>query len=68
LGWDAKRMFVVYAMETLIVGIINVLKMMVVTLFVNKNIYGIRQITQISCKVDGFLFSFLLFSTDFLFL
>jgi Family of unknown function (DUF6498) len=36
LGWDAKRMFVVYAMETVIVGIINVLKMMVVTLFVNK--------------------------------
>jgi hypothetical protein len=36
LGWDAKRIFVVYAMETVIVGIINVLKMMFVTLFVNK--------------------------------
>jgi Family of unknown function (DUF6498) len=36
LGWDAKRIFVVYAMETVIVGIINVLKMSFITLFVKK--------------------------------
>ncbi len=36
LGWDAKRIFVVYAMETVIVGIINVLKMSFVSLFVKK--------------------------------
>ncbi len=36
LGWDAKRIFVVYAMETVILGVINVLKMSFVTLFVQK--------------------------------
>lgn len=36
LGWDAKHIFVVYAMETVIIGIINVLKMSFITLFVKK--------------------------------
>jgi Family of unknown function (DUF6498) len=36
LGWDAKHIFVVYAMETVMTGIINVLKMSFITLFVKK--------------------------------
>lgn len=35
LGWDAKHVFVVYAMETVIVGIINIIKMSIVTIFIN---------------------------------
>ncbi|MBL0144531.1 MAG: hypothetical protein IPP48_00900 [Chitinophagaceae bacterium] len=36
LGWDAKRIFIVYCMETIIIGVINVLKMSFVTLFIKK--------------------------------
>lgn len=36
LGWDAKHVFIVYAMETVIVGIINIIKMAIVTIFVNS--------------------------------
>ncbi len=35
-GWDAKQIFTVYCMETVIIGIINVIKMTCVTLFVRK--------------------------------
>jgi hypothetical protein len=35
-GWDAKQIFLVYCMETVIVGIINVIKMACVTVFVKK--------------------------------
>jgi len=34
--WDAKQVFLVYCMETVIVGLINVIKMACVTLFVKK--------------------------------
>ncbi|MEI7964730.1 MAG: DUF6498-containing protein [Chitinophagaceae bacterium] len=34
-GWDPSRVFVVYCLETVIVGIMNVLKMAAVTLLVN---------------------------------
>jgi hypothetical protein len=33
-GWDAARVFLVYCMETVIVGLLNVLKMAAVTIFV----------------------------------
>lgn len=33
-GWDPKQMFLVYCLETVIIGIVNVLKMAFVTLFV----------------------------------
>jgi hypothetical protein len=35
-GWDAKQVFLVYCMETVIIGVINVIKMACVTLFVKK--------------------------------
>ena len=35
-NWDARQVFLVYCMETVIVGIINVIKMAFITLFVRK--------------------------------
>lgn len=35
-GWDAKPIFLVYCMETLIIGAINLLKMVFVTVFVRS--------------------------------
>ncbi len=35
-GWDAHQVFLVYCMETVIIGIMNVIKMAFVTLFVRK--------------------------------
>ena len=35
-GWDAKPIFLVYCMETVIIGIINVVKMACITIFVRK--------------------------------
>jgi hypothetical protein len=35
-GWDAKPIFLVYCMETVIIGIINVIKMAAITIFVRK--------------------------------
>ena len=35
-GWNASQIFLVYCLETVIIGIINVLKMACVTLFVRK--------------------------------
>ena len=34
--WNASQIFLVYCLETVIIGIINVLKMACVTLFVRK--------------------------------
>ena len=36
LDWEASTMFLVYCLETVIVGIFNVLKMMAVTIFVQR--------------------------------
>ena len=33
-GWDAAQIFLVYALETVIIGVVNVLKMAIVTIFV----------------------------------
>ena len=35
-GWDAKEIFIVYCLETVIIGIINVVKMACITIFVRK--------------------------------
>jgi len=35
-GWDAKPIFLVYCLETVIIGIINVVKMACITIFVRK--------------------------------
>lgn len=35
-GWNASQMFLVYCLETIIIGIVNVLKMACVTFFVRK--------------------------------
>jgi Family of unknown function (DUF6498) len=35
-GWDAKPIFLVYCMETIIIGIVNVIKMACITIFVRK--------------------------------
>jgi hypothetical protein len=35
-NWDAKQVFLVYCMETVIVGVMNVIKMTCVTIFVKK--------------------------------
>lgn len=35
-NWDARHVFLVYCMETVIIGLINVIKMACVTLFVRK--------------------------------
>lgn len=39
-GWDARQVFLVYCLETVIIGIINVVKMACVTLFArNKDVW-----------------------------
>lgn len=35
-GWDAKEIFIVYCLETVIIGVVNVIKMACITLFVRK--------------------------------
>jgi len=37
LGWDAAQIFLVYALETVIIGAVNVLKMATVTIFVKPS-------------------------------
>jgi Family of unknown function (DUF6498) len=35
-GWDAKEIFIVYCLETVIIGVVNVIKMACITIFVRK--------------------------------
>ncbi len=35
-GWDAKEIFIVYCLETVIIGVVNVVKMACITIFVRK--------------------------------
>jgi len=35
-GWDAAQIFLVYALETVIIGVMNVIKMAIVTIFVRS--------------------------------
>ncbi|HMC98958.1 MAG TPA: DUF6498-containing protein [Ferruginibacter sp.] len=50
LGWDAMRIFLVYAVETIIIGVFTVLKMAIVTIFVKPTDYwqsgGQRKLTS----------------------
>jgi hypothetical protein len=39
LGWSAKEAFIVYALETLLVGMMTLLKMAVITIFRKKDIW-----------------------------
>jgi hypothetical protein len=55
-GWNASEIFLVYCLETVIVGIINVLKMAFVTLFVKKT--DDWQNRGTSTKQSGWFFIF----------
>jgi uncharacterized ion transporter superfamily protein YfcC len=55
-GWNASQVFLVYCLETVIIGIINVLKMACVTLFVKKT--DDWQNGGTSTKQSGWFFCF----------
>ena len=55
-GWDAARMFLVYCMETILIGIFNVIKMAVITLFVKPT--DDWQTENSSSKMSGWFFIF----------
>jgi hypothetical protein len=58
LGWDAIEAFIVYAMETLIVGLLTILKMIIVTLFRYKHPwYNNNTTTQVSGLFFIFFFT-----------
>ena len=52
-GWDPKQMFIIYCAESIIVGLFNVLKMMIVTLFKKKDIW---ETNGTQSKVSGYFF------------
>ncbi len=56
LGWDAAQMFLVYCMETIIAGLINILKMLVVTFIKKKDVWQTQgsSVTMVS----GYFFIF----------
>jgi hypothetical protein len=52
-GWDPKQMFLVYCLETVIIGLYNIIKMLIVTLIKKKDVWennGSRSM------VSGFFF------------
>jgi Family of unknown function (DUF6498) len=53
-GWNASQVFLVYCLETVIIGLVNVLKMACVTLFVKKT--DVWQNGGSSTMVSGWLF------------
>ena len=55
LGWSAVEVFVVYALETLLVGMLTVLKLLVATLYRKKDIWYNN---GASTTVSGFFFIF----------
>ena len=55
-GWNASEVFLVYCLETVIIGIINVLKMAFVTIFVKKD--NDWQNGGTSSKQSGWFFIF----------
>ncbi len=55
LGWSAVEVFVVYALETLLVGMLTVLKLLVVTAYRKKDIWYNKGNSTI---VSGFFFIF----------
>jgi hypothetical protein len=55
LGWSAVEAFIVYALETMIVGVMTLLKMLVITLFRGKDTWYNQ---GSSTEVSGFFFMF----------
>ena len=55
-GWNASQVFLVYCLETVIIGIVNVLKMACVTIFVRKK--DTWQNGGISTMLSGWFFIF----------
>jgi len=55
-GWNASEVFLVYCLETVIIGVINVLKMACVTLFVKKT--DVWENGGSSTMVSGWFFIF----------
>jgi len=55
LGWNAVDVFIVYALETLLIGGITVLKMLITTLFKKKDVWYNK---GTSSNVSGFFFIF----------
>lgn len=55
-GWDAKSIFIVYCLETVIIGIINVVKMTCITLFVRKK--DVWENNSGSSRQSGWFFIF----------
>jgi hypothetical protein len=55
-GWNASEVFLVYCLETVIIGMVNVLKMACVTLFVKKT--DVWQNGGSSTMVSGWFFIF----------
>lgn len=55
-GWNASEVFLVYCLETVIIGIINVLKMACVTLFVRKS--DVWENGSTTTKQSGWFFIF----------
>jgi Family of unknown function (DUF6498) len=53
-GWNAKELFIVYCLETVIIGIVNVLKMACVTLLVKKK--DVWQNNGSSTMLSGWFF------------
>ncbi|MGB3008110.1 MAG: DUF6498-containing protein [Chitinophagaceae bacterium] len=55
LGWSATDAFIVYALETMIVGILTVLKMLIITLYKGKDEWHANGSTTLQ---SGFFFIF----------
>jgi len=55
-GWNASQVFLVYCLETVIIGIVNVIKMACVTIFVRKK--DVWENNGVSSMQSGWLFVF----------
>ena len=55
-GWNASEVFLVYCLETVIIGVVNVLKMACVTIFVKKT--DVWQNGSSSTMLSGWFFIF----------
>ena len=53
LGWSPVEAFIVYALETLLVGVLTLLKMAVVTIYRNKHTWYNQ---NVSTQVSGIFF------------
>jgi hypothetical protein len=53
LGWSAREVFIVYALETLITGVFTVIKLLIATFFKKTDLWYNNTVTT---KVSGFFF------------